>query len=119
MLQDIKQSKWFYLIGFLFIAANSYLISKNELYLAALPIGLIAIYAAIYHLDKLFLFIVAFAPLSVNIEEYVNGSLGLFLPTEPLLFGMLLLIVIMQFFTKWFDKSFLTHPITIIFIFIA
>lgn len=114
-MQQLFQMRWFYLLAFLFVGFNSYLISRDELYLVALPIFLLLLYTAVYHMDKLFLFIVLFTPLSINIEEYVGGSVGLFLPTEPLLFGMLLLIVLMQFRTSWFDRDFLRHPITLIF----
>ena len=73
-------------------------------------------YAAFYHFDKLFLFVVLFTPLSINIEEFVSTQVGLFLPTEPLLFGMLLLIFFKQLQKNQFDTGFLKHPITLIFI---
>ena len=114
-MQHILNMRWFYLLGFLFVGLNIYFISKDELLVAVVPVVLLLIYTAIYHMDKLFMFIVLFTPLSINIEEYVGGSIGLFLPTEPLLFGMLILIVLMQFFGSWFDRDFLRHPVTIIF----
>ncbi|MBK6952149.1 MAG: O-antigen ligase family protein [Crocinitomicaceae bacterium] len=114
-MQEILKMRWFYLLGFIFLGVNSYLISKDQLLLTAFPIGLLLVYTAIFHMDKLFMFIVFCTPLSVNIEEYVGGSIGLFLPTEPLLFGILILVVLMQFISKWFDREFLRHPITIIF----
>lgn len=73
-------------------------------------------YTAFYHFDKLFLCIVFFTPLSINIEEFVSANVGLFLPTEPLLFGMLLLILFNQFRKNQFSSSFLSHPVTILFI---
>ncbi|MBI3136791.1 MAG: O-antigen ligase family protein [Bacteroidetes bacterium] len=97
------------------MGANIYLISKDQLLLVALPVALLLLYTAVYHMDRLFLFIVLFTPLSINIEEYVGGSIGLFLPTEPLLFGMLLLIILMQFIGNWFERDFLRHPVTLIF----
>lgn len=89
---------------------------KGNLILNILPFALILIYVAIYHFDKLFLFIVFFTPLSVNIEEYVNINLGLFLPTEPLLLGMLLIIIIKQVKQNHFHVSILKHPISILII---
>lgn len=114
-MQEILKMRWFYLIGFLFLGINSYFLSKDELMITAIPVALLLVYAAIFHTDKLFMFIVVCTPLSINIEEYVGGSIGLFLPTEPLLFGILVLVVLMQFITPWFDRAFLRHPITIIF----
>lgn len=82
----------------------------------AVPLALVLMYTAFYHFDKLFLFIVFFTPLSINIEEFVSSNVGLFLPTEPLLFGMLLLILFNQLRKNQFSSSFLWHPITIIFL---
>lgn len=82
----------------------------------AIPVVLLLLYTAFYHLDKLFLFVVLFTPLSVNIEEFVSNNVGLFVPTEPLLFGMLILIALRQIKENHFDTSFIHHPITIIFI---
>ena len=78
-----------------------------------IPFVLIVVYIAFYHFDKLFLILVFFTPLSVNIEEFVGGDIGLFLPTEPILFGMLILIIFNQLKQNRFDRSILFHPITI------
>ncbi len=95
---------------------NLYYTYKGNSVLNAVPFALLLIYTAFYHFDKLFLFIVFFTPLSINIEEFVSADIGLFLPTEPLLFGMLLLMIFNQFRRNQFQKSFLYHPITILFI---
>lgn len=108
--------RWFYVLVVLFLTADLYYTFKGEVILNALPIGLILVYTAIYHFDKLFLFVVLCTPLSVNIEEFVSADVGLFLPTEPLLFGMLLLISFNQLRKNQFSSDFLKHPITIIFI---
>ena len=70
-------------------------------------------YVAFYHFDKLFMILVFFTPLSINIEEFVDGGVGLFLPTEPILFGMLLLIFFNQLQKNRFDKAIIFHPISI------
>lgn len=72
-------------------------LNLNDLsYLLLFPIGLMAIYFAVYQTQKAFLAITFFTPLSINIEEF-GTSLGLFLPTEPLLFGLMLLFIWIQF----------------------
>jgi O-antigen ligase len=108
--------RWFYLLVVLFLGANLYAVYRGDIILNAIPFALVLIYAAFYHFDKLFLFVVFFTPLSVNIEEFVSAQVGLFLPTEPLLFGMLLLILFNQLRQNRFDTAFLKHPITLIFI---
>ena len=109
--------RWFYLFAVLFLTANMYLMAQGEIFLNAVPLGLILIYTAFYHLDKLFLFIVFFTPLSFNIENYVSANVGLFGPTEPLLFGVLLIIFFKQLKSNLFESAFFKHPITILFIF--
>lgn len=105
-----------YIAAFLFVALNLFFIWRGEVFLCAIPIALLLVYVAFYHFEQLFMFIVLFTPLSVNIEEFVSADIGLFLPTEPLLFGMLLLITYNQFRKNLFDARFIKHPITIIFI---
>ena len=107
--------RWFYALVTLFLVANLYYTFKGDIILNAIPVAFLLMYTAFYHFDKLFLFIVLFTPLSINIEEFVSADVGLFLPTEPLLFGMLLIIIFNQLRRNQFDKRFLTHPITIIF----
>ncbi|NBX80840.1 MAG: hypothetical protein EBQ94_10780, partial [Flavobacteriales bacterium] len=72
--------------------------------LSLFPIGLILIYFAIYETEKVFLSIAFLTPLSVNIEEFTN-SVGLFIPTEPLLFGMMLLLVAAEINTPFLKKE--------------
>lgn len=108
--------RWFYVLVALFLAANLYYTYKGDIILNAVPVALLLMYTAFYHFDKLFLFVVFFTPLSINIEEFVSANVGLFLPTEPILFGMLLLILFNQLLRNQFGKRFLAHPITLIFI---
>jgi O-antigen ligase len=91
-VQFIQTNRWLLLVGALFIVLSSYFIWINQLYMLALPVVLLAIYGAIFNTQFTFLLLFLLAPLSVNIEEYVNGF-GLYVPTEPLLFGLMLLLL--------------------------
>lgn len=68
---------------------------NDPLVYSLIPVGLLAIYFAIYQTEKLFLSLAFLTPLSINIEEYTS-SFGLFIPTEPLLFGLMLLLCAIQ-----------------------
>jgi putative inorganic carbon (hco3(-)) transporter len=70
-----------------------------------IPVGLLAIYYAIFQTEKLFLSLAFLTPLSINIEEYTS-SFGLFVPTEPLLFGLMIFLSAIQI-----KKAFLPHYI--------
>ena len=85
------------------------------MYLLSIPIILAVLYVAVYHSALLFLAIVFFTPLSINIEEYTD-QFGLFVPTEPLLFGLMLLLVFYELKTNLINQRFLRHPIVLILI---
>jgi hypothetical protein len=94
-VQNIKQNSLFLLLGIAYIALSSYFIWNDQGYLSLFPLGLIAIYFAIYETEWTFLSLAFLTPLSVNIEEWTE-SFGLFIPTEPMLFGFMLLFLLMQ-----------------------
>ncbi len=98
----------------LFIALNTFFIYK-EFYLFSLaPLVLLLIAGAFLSLDKLLLAVVFMVPLSVPLGELVKGlPIDMFLPTEPLLAGILLIFIIKILYEKQFDKAILFHPITI------
>ena len=80
--------------------------------LGLFPIALLFIYMAVFKTEKVFLSIAFLTPLSVNIEEYTD-SLGLFLPTEPLLFGLMILFLFIQIKSPFLDVRIWRNPIII------
>lgn len=73
-----------------------------------------------FHLDKLLWFIVFTTPLSLNLEELELGGIGMYLPTEPLMFGVMILFFLKLIYDKGFDNRIIKHPITIaIFVYLA
>ncbi len=109
-----KNGWWIYACTALFLALNLYCI-YNELYLlSVLPIALILIGAAFLALDKLMLAIAFMAPLSIPLSEAVETlPIDMFLPTEPLLAGILLLFIFKIIHDRTFDKRILVHPVSI------
>ena len=103
-----------YFFGILFILLNSFLIYKDFYYLLLFPFALIVLYLAFFQIQQLFLLIVFCTPLSLNLESLdLAGGLGFYLPTEPLLFGLLLIFL----FKLIADKknrinSYWKHPIS-------
>ncbi|MDX1350555.1 MAG: O-antigen ligase family protein, partial [Putridiphycobacter sp.] len=115
-MKALLSNKWTYVLATIFVMANGYLVYNGKYLLNVLPFALIIVYVALYHFEYLFYFLVFFTPLSVNIEEFVASNVGLFLPTEPLLFGMLLLIILNQIRQNQFNSAILKHPISILII---
>ena len=69
---------------------------------------------ALFKLDILLLLLAFLAPLSINLEEYLGDiGLGLFVPTEPLLFGVLAITGIRFFVDGKYDSKVFKHPISI------
>jgi len=111
---------YIYILSFLFIALNSFLIVNEFYYLALLPAVLAIVFLAFFNVEKLMWFIVFTTPLSINLEELSLGGIGMYLPTEPLMFGIMILFFLKLIYDKGFDLRILKHPITIaIFIYLG
>jgi O-antigen ligase len=109
-VRSVANASLYYVLAIFLACIFSYLIWEDMTELSLFPIGLILIYFAIYETEKVFLSIAFLTPLSVNIEEFTN-SVGLFIPTEPLLFGMMLLLVAAEIQTTFLNKEIWKNPI--------
>lgn len=116
MLNALKSStinaKLIYLVGGLFALLNAILIA-NEFYFAPLlPVMLAVVLLAFFALDKLVLLVVFLTPLSVNLTD-IGLGVGLTIPTDPLLFGVMLMFILKLIAERRFDKRIADHPITL------
>ena len=98
------------MISAIYIALCSYFTLKNQELLTLAPIALLAIYFAVFYTEYTFLSLAFLTPLSVNIEEYTD-SFGLYIPTEPLLFGLLVLLLLQHTKSNLIDKAIWKNPI--------
>ena len=62
-------------------------------------------------MDWALLFVSLSAPLSFNIEYLTDGKLGLFIPTEPLLATLLLLVIAREIYKPFLPKELFKHPL--------
>ena len=112
----------FYIIAFLFIITNSYVILKEESFLFNLvPFAIIVFFALFFALDKVLLLSVFLVPLSVPLETFIPGmEFNVDLPTEPLFVSILLIFLLKQLKDRDFDRKVALHPISItIYIYLA
>ena len=58
-------------------------------------------------------FVVFATPLSLNIEELAIGGIGMYLPTEPLMFGIMILYFLKLIHSSTFNTKVLYHPVTL------
>lgn len=59
------------------------------------------------------LFIVFATPLSINLEDLELGGVGMYLPTEPLMLGVMLLFFLKLIHQQKFDANIIKHPVTL------
>lgn len=105
--------RWIYILSGLFVALNAMLIAFEFFYLPLLPVALFLVLLSLLSLDKLVLFIVFCTPLSVTITDVGIGGIGMTLPTDPLLFGAMLLFFFKLLMEQKFDRNIMRHPVSI------
>jgi len=103
---------WGILISF--VALNSIMLALEVFYVPLVPVILLFLALAIVAVDKFLLVIVFFVPVSVPLSRLVEGlSIDMYLPTEPLLAGLLLLYVVKYIIGDRIDLKVLRHPVTL------
>lgn len=109
-----NKKKWLFIASFFFIALIGMGIFFEFYYVLLLPLALVIFWAAFYQLQYLLLFVAFCTPFSLNLEGTEFGGIGVYIPTEPVLFGMLILFVFKALSGKSIDKKIYTHPISML-----
>jgi putative inorganic carbon (hco3(-)) transporter len=111
----------FYVASILFVIGDLlFILLKVNFMAALLPLVALIVYWSLFSLDKLMLFVVFCTPLSINVYQVPGLGLGqigvgMALPTEPIMFGIMLLFF-MHIAFSGYDKSITRHPVTIMII---
>ncbi len=115
MLEKLKNGNILLLaISALFVGLNAIFLYFEIYYFMAIPFLLLIAGFAIFSTDKLFFIIVFFTPLSVSLDEFIPGlPVNMFLPTEPLLLGLMFIVILKLAVERKIDKRLVTHPISI------
>ncbi len=112
MITQKSKIVWVYILTALFLAVNFYLVlNKHFFWFFLLPVVLVILYYYIVSLDKIVLFITFLTPFAVNIEMF-KMDLAVSLPTEPLMFGVLLVFLAKVLFEHQYDREVAVHPIS-------
>ncbi len=101
-----------YAVSLAFIVLNCYLIIQDKYYGLLAPVLLIFLFLYIFSLDKLILLITFLTPIAINFKDPDLG-VGISLPTEPLLLGVLVVFILKLFYDGGFNKKVVNHPVTI------
>jgi putative inorganic carbon (hco3(-)) transporter len=103
---------WVYGASAVFIAANAYLFLHNKMWGLALPFALLLIILYIFSLDKVMLMVTFLTPLAINLKD-ADFGVSVSLPTEPLLFGVMILFLFKLLHERFYDHKIIKHPVTI------
>jgi len=104
--------KWVYALSITFIVANAIATYLEFYWLNLIPAAVLVVLLALFSLDKLILFVVFLTPFAINLQN-LEGGLGLSLPTEPIIFGIMVIFILKQLHKRNMDIAVMKHPITI------
>lgn len=108
--------KWVIALGLVFSLLNVLFIVTENFWGLLLPFAFVLAAFIILALDKVLLFIIFSTPLSIF---YFNPQLrvGFTLPTEPILFGLMLLFFFKVLYKGTFDLKVVKHPLSLAILF--
>ncbi|MEY3398392.1 MAG: hypothetical protein RL220_986 [Bacteroidota bacterium] len=109
---SFRDQRLFYFLSGAFIVLSAVSLFFEFYYFALLPFALAVIWAAFFRLDYVIWLIVFCTPFSVNLEELSLGGIGMHIPTEPLLAGVLLLFLFKAISGRSIDPSIFRHPVS-------
>ena len=113
-MKEYKKIIWVYLITAVFLVVNFYLILNKDFYwFFILPLAVVVLIYYLISLDKIVLLITFLTPFAVEFQD-MEGGLGVSLPTEPLMFGVMLLFIANILFEHRYDNKISKHPISYI-----
>jgi|TARA_B110000259_G_scaffold38501_1_gene43888 putative inorganic carbon (HCO3(-)) transporter len=114
-LLESSKKIWFYVISLFFVLANAVLLYNERFELLGFPVLILLAYLALFKLDVLYYIVIFLVPLSINLDDMgVDLGVGIALPTEPLIVGMMLIFILKLFYDGKFDRKVLSHPISVL-----
>jgi putative inorganic carbon (hco3(-)) transporter len=113
LLLYLKKHSLVIAIVLFYILADMVLTHKEIYFLNLAPLILLLIYLSLARIDLVYFLIVLFTPLSVQFIEYFPSSaIDFAIPTEPLLLGILILLIYRTVHSGMIDRKVFNHPVT-------
>lgn len=108
-----KEQRPIYWAGLIAAVLNVGIIISEQYWALLIPVGLLIVTMTFLALDKVLYFVIFSTPLSIF---YLDSTLhlGFTLPTEPLLFGIMLIFFAKLLYKGNFDLKILRHPLSLI-----
>ena len=114
LLRKYKKELALSLIVACYIAINM-LLTFNQIYLFnLLPAILLLAYLAFTRLDIIYFVLIGFTPLSLPLIEFMRqSSIDFYMPTEPMLLGIMLIVIYRSIQKRFLDRRIFSHPVSI------
>lgn len=120
MIKEIRQNRLsgktmrvlVYFFSICFISFNTYLIYKEYYWGAIVPLFIAVAFFFLFSFDKVVLLIVFLTPLSVYLLD-PELNVGISLPVEPLMFGVLILFILKVLFDYKYDRAAMKHIVSV------
>jgi len=102
------------ILSLIFLIVSTISIRAGGTILWLIPPALIMVLIAFYSIDKFLLLTVFLVPLSIQLRFIIPGfPADIFLPTELMLAGILILMVFKVFITGEINRKIIVHPVSI------
>jgi putative inorganic carbon (hco3(-)) transporter len=95
-----------------FLAMNVYLLLQDKYWGLLLPLLLLMAILYTFSLEKVMLLITFFTPLAVNLKSS-DFNVGISLPTEAMLFAVMLIFLMKLILDGGYDRRITRHPVSI------
>lgn len=82
------------------------------------PVVVLLVFLAFTRLDIIYFIIIACTPLSIPLLEFTkNSPVDFYIPTEPMLFGLMLIVVFKLSRENFIDRRIISHPVSLAILF--
>jgi O-antigen ligase len=113
LLQNLRKHVLVVTIALVYIVIDMVLTYKEIYVFNLVPVLLLVVYLALARIDLVYFLIVIGTPLSIQLLEFFPSfPIDFAIPTEPMLFGIMLLLIYRSVLLGLMDRSMLNHPVT-------
>src|SRR3989304_10353147 len=110
---NLKRQGLVILLVIVYVAVNMVLTFREIYVFNLLPVLLIVVYLVLARIDIVYFIIVLLTPVSVQLIDFIPSSAVDFaIPTEPLLFGVMIVLLFRAVYDGFFNRRLLNHPVT-------
>jgi putative inorganic carbon (hco3(-)) transporter len=112
LMLNLRKHSLVIVMVLLYIVADMVLTYKEIYVLNLIPVIIFIIYLTLARIDLAYFLIILLTPVSIQLLEFLPAaSIDFAIPTEPLLFGVMLLLIYRAIQSGMHDRSIFNHPV--------